>query len=57
MHACMCRSGDNLQKTILFFQLVGSRDYTQVIRLSGRHLCLLSHLDDPSTECLRQGLS
>lgn len=39
-------SKDNLGESIFSFYLVGLRNWTQVIRLSGKHLCPLSHLDD-----------
>lgn len=35
---------DNLEKYCLMFHNVGSRDQTQVLRLSGKHLYLLSYL-------------
>lgn len=57
IYVCMCymctttfmeMAEDNLQELVLFLHYVSSRDGTQVIRLSGRHIWLPSQLTDPS---------
>ena len=46
--ACVWRSEDSLQKSVLLFHQGGSGDQTQVIRLGGKCLELQSHLGCPS---------
>lgn len=43
----MWRTEDNLQVSVFTFYHVGSGDVTQVVRLGGIHLYLLSHLFGP----------
>lgn len=44
---CMCR-GQKTTWVNFSFCLEGSEDWTQIIRLSGKHLYLLTHLSDQS---------
>lgn len=46
-HICMWWSEDNLPKPVLSLQQVGPRDQTQVTRLGGKRLHLLSLLPAP----------
>lgn len=42
------------QESVLSFHLMGSRDLTQVLRLSSKHLCTLNHLTDPELATLKK---
>lgn len=46
--ACVWRSENNLQKSVLSFSHVGRGDQTQVIRFSCKYLYPLSHVTSPS---------
>ena len=47
--SCIWGSEGSLQEPFLSFYSVGPWDQTQVVRLGGRHLFLLSHLAGPRT--------
>lgn len=44
------------QESVLSFHLMGSRDLTQVLRLSSKHLCTLNHLTDPELATLKKSI-
>lgn len=46
-HTYVCRGQDNFQYFILSFHPVGLGDQTQIARLGGKLLSLLSHLTSP----------
>lgn len=48
---------DNLKKSVLSFHHAGPGDGTQVIRLVGRCLHLLSHLSRPLSSLLKMTIS
>jgi len=45
---CLWRSEYNIWKSVLSFHRVGSMDQTQVVRLGGSRLSLLSYLAGPA---------
>lgn len=42
------------QESVLSFHLMSSRNLTQVLRLSSKHLCTLNHLTGPELATLKK---